>query len=374
MAHYFGRMPLVEATKKSELDQYYTFAREQVNWSGFRLNHLTPLHYLGEWHQTDSGCIQRLLHQNVLHLFILYTANRSTQADSYTECIFSSTEQVITMRLGTSGLKDRQVEYLPGIVSWIVSGQGTDRLVVLRSVVAREVDEDNPATNYERFVERLRQLYGEVRWHYQVFVDGKIDRHFQELEKVADDTTKISTQVSDSIDAVTKGLTDALLATIGAVVASFLAALIENKTQGSVFFIAMRAYAFYLGFYVLYRMSSTLWSYLLLNDEAKGRFRSYSERLGEDRVNNLRAPLSRRQHQFWSWFIITSVLYIALAIGVWLASTWVPQELVQRGIIVTTPTATAMPPTPAVSAATSTAVAPGPTIQSTTVPGTTPIP
>jgi len=222
---------------------------------------------------------------------------------------------------------------LAALAKWPVDNEGTDRLTIVRSIVARSRDLGDALENYNLFLSSLPHYWQEARWQYQAFVDGKIDKHFAEVDKVADETATISQRLADSIDGITKGLSDTLLTTIGAVVASLLAALLAEKTPGAVFEIAMKAYALYLVFLAAYRLGSVGHGYLLLNAETETRLSLYRQQLGVDRVATISAPLRRRRRQFTGWFWATAGLYVALAVTIWIASGQVPREFGRLRII-----------------------------------------
>ncbi len=316
------------------LERYYAMVDSSLNWSGFRLRNATPLHYCGEWRAGDPDEIHRLLMRALLRLFILYTANRSVSiAAQPFEAVYANAERALTVQLGDDVPVAKQDATLMALAAWPVDGDGTDRLTVVRSIVARSLDTGDPLANYDGFISDLPRLLQEVQWQYQAFVDGAIDKHFEEVDKVADETAKASTQLADTIDSITKGLSDTLLATIGAVVVSFLAALLANHTPGTIFEIAMKIYALYLVFLVVYRMGSILYGYRLLGSESKVRFARYERQLGVERVAELQEPLKARQRQFRILFSITLILYGALAVMVWWSSTYVPEELARHGLI-----------------------------------------
>jgi len=364
-----AQLSLKHKRTRDDIDRFRTLKTEYLNWSNFSFEHITPIHFLGHWRTGTSEAISSKLTQHLVHLLIIYTANRSNYGNSSFQCAYSNTERTVLLRLGDQEFKHNLTPILPRLMLWISGGKDNDRLTIFQSVVARELNEAEPTNNYNYFVTRQDQIFDDARWHHRVFINGKIGKHFEEFQKVADYMAQTSKQVSEAIETTTKGLTETLLATIGAILASFLAALVENKTQGVIFLISMRVFAGYLAFVAIYRMISIRQGYNLLKKESATRATIYSEVLGVHRVNPLLESLNQRKVLFENWFAVTVVVYCLLVLLIWRLSTYVPQELVNEGII-PPPTATA---TATATATTTATVTPTTVTAPTTAPAITPV-
>jgi hypothetical protein len=265
----------------SRVDKYHATAFDSLSWVGFQLKHVTPVHFLCQGIEGETGNLDSTLADHLLHLCILYTANRSGYDDRHFQASYASSERTTTLTLeGGVTIPDGH-RLLPWLALWPYSGRETDRLTIFQNVVARELESDDPKENYSSFVRQVRHLLDEARWHHRVFLDGQIDRHFEQVQKAVDYVAEVAKEVSQALDSVTKTLTDALLATIGVIVLTLLASLIKNETQGIIFKIGMQAYAIYLLlFQGFYRMGSIGHSYVLLRRETDERLATYARRLG----------------------------------------------------------------------------------------------
>jgi len=178
-----------------------------------------------------KGCSESIcfaMNRNAVHLSIIYTATISSYDGKKFECAYSNSERTAPLRLGNKTIDTNLIEILPRLILWPSSGRGTDHLSIFQNVVARDLDETNPDENYTRFVSRLDQILRDTRWHHRVFINGRVSSHFDELQKVSDYASQTSRQVSEAIDTVTKSFADTLLATIGVILASFLAAFMGH--------------------------------------------------------------------------------------------------------------------------------------------------
>lgn len=306
------------------VDSLLQIAKDNPRWHGFTLDRMTPSHFLTFPLKPLAGPLGTVLIENLLHLCILYTANRSIFHSNQLEATYASSEETVTLALVCDGIVPRSEALLLRLSVWPFGGRDGDRVSILRSVVARELETDGRRANYQAFVANLEQILSQARWHYKVFVDRQIDKHFEQVEKATDFVNGTAKEVSQSVDAITKGLSDSLLAAVGLVVLTLLATLIKELAHPALIGLALKAYVVYLVmFQLLYRMGSILHSYLLIRGEARARRKIYSASLGSERVNALFAPLKKRGVQFWIWYLLTVAIYAGVALFLW----WVAMDL-----------------------------------------------
>jgi len=302
---------------RSRLDKYQTTAREHLSWLGFQFQHLTPLHFLCERTGDGSDELGSLLANHTLHLSILYTANRSAFDRTGFEATYAGSEETARLSLLSSAAIPEQATLLPRLALWPHGGgeRDTNRLTLFQNTVARELAGDSPRDNYRTFLRRLGSILGEARWHHRVFVDRQIDKHFEQVDKVTAYVAGVAKEVSQAIDALTKGLTDALLGAVGVVVLTLLATLLKGDVREVIVQMALWAYAAYLLLIQgAYRMGSFAHSYWLLQDETEKRLAAFREQLGKDRVEAVASPLQRRKRQFWGWFALTALIYLVVIV------------------------------------------------------------
>ena len=313
--------PAPSSILRDRAANYRKSAHDNLAWLGFALRRLTPLHF----HAFPEGPVPpelaSVLAENLLHLGILYTANRSTSESGQLQAFYASSEQSATLTL-TRGLAVPGDEApLLTLAVWPYAGEKGDRLDILQSTVARELGSETAADAYPAFVRDLGRILAQARWQHKVFVDRQIDKHFEAVQKATDYVTAAAKGVSDAIDSVTKGLTDSLLAGVGLVILTMLATLIKDPAQQTLIALALKAYAVYLVlFQGLYRLLSILHGYCILRSDARQRRLVYARALGRDKVAELFRPLRRRTFYFWFWYLLTVLTYIGVAAGLWLAA------------------------------------------------------
>lgn len=343
-----GQSPSIQVGPdlRNQLDRFYADEVGKPSWIGFGFKHLTPLHFVGTWDGKGKEADELLTAVHLLNLSIIFTANRTSYKESEDsfQSTYASPERTARLDVGPSTPPEIPVSHLSKLVEWLSTGKDDDRLTIFQNIAARRLSSDVPSENYRLLASILPSVFGEAQWHYQVFVDGKIGKHFEEVQKLNTYVADAAKKIAESLDSVTKGLADALLATIGVLVVTVLAALVKNDASSSIFTISMSVYALYLLFYAVYRMGSVGHSYRLLVTDADEQITAYKTTLLEAKVNDLKKPLDRRRSQFNRWFWGTVLLYLAIGLLIWQAGNRVPAILVERGLVKPTPTPTPTPP------------------------------
>jgi len=339
--------PAISKDLQEQLDRFYADEASRPGWIGFKLKYLTPLHFIGDWSRTSNEKVSQATTKLLLDLCLLFTANRTSydeQSHRFQSC-FSNSDRTIKLEFDRQPLTLQPTKLLTELADWISSGKDQDRRTIFQTTAARMLVSEAPAAAYTLFAQSLASLYAEACWHYRVFVDEKVDKHFEDIQKLSNYVAETAKKISENIDLVTKSITDALLATIGVLVVTVLAALVKNDASTSIFMISLRVYAVYLAFYALYRMGSLWHSYLLTQKDAEEYAATYALKLGKENVQKFTKPIDRRKCQFNVWFWGTAFLYVGLTLSLWWAGRQVPQYLIEKNLLRSTSTP-APTPTP----------------------------
>ena len=326
------QLPTTEApipsTLRSRVDKYHDSALNSFSWLGFQLKHVTPLHFVCQRMRGEPDDLDLILWEHTLRLSILYTANRSTYDGSRFQAVYTSPRGAPTLALGANvALPDRRALLLR-LALWPHGGRETDRLAIFQNVVARTLEADDPEGNSHQFVGQLQHLLSEARWHHRVFLDDHIHEHTKQVQKVTSYVAQKAKEVSQACESVTKTFADALLATVGVVILTLLAALFKSEIPDAIFQIGLWACAAYLLlFHGCYRMGSIWHSYNLLRRETDERLTIYAEELGRRRTEALARPYTRRKRQFSVWVRITIAVYVVIIALIGLLGAVLPSYL-----------------------------------------------
>ena len=323
------------------LEYFHNIASENLNWVDFRLERLTPIHFFCDI-VGDAENLADILATRLLELLIIYSANRSIIEKHQIKAFYASSEQTTELVTSETTLALDQRDEIIRLITWIETSQKADKLIIFQNTVAREVTGEDTNQNFNDYIDRLPHLLREARWNYRVYLDGKINKHFEKVEEANEKVASVSGKVSDAIDTLTKGFVDALLASVGVVILTLIASLAENKTQGVIFTVGMWIYAGYLlVFQVVYRMGHLYYSTHLAIKEGEQQLAPYRTALGSNKVNELTEFLAKRKRYFYVMFIITVVLFLAVITAIALSGALLPNAL--SSLITQSPTPTLTP-------------------------------
>lgn len=343
----FDDLPARSATFSEQfrirIARYRHAAEEQLSWVGFQLQHLTPLHFLCERRGDGDPRLTSIIARQLFHSAVLYSANRASATERGYEATYASSDRTVSLHLLQDDMPTVDHRSLVRFALWpYESGYGFDRLTVLQNVIARELDDSHGQPNITIFSARLDNLLAEARWNYRTFIDRRIDQHFVQLQGAKDYVAETTKKVAEAVDSVTKGLTEALLATLGVIVAALLAALAKPQEEGHIVETTMRLYALYLIVQAVLRFGSVLHGIILLRRETTARLGDLRLVLGARNIATISKPLRWRWWQFGIWLAVTVALFIMLGVGV---LRWVPRY-VRSAALTPTPAPTIVVPTP----------------------------
>ncbi len=323
------------------LEYFYSIASENLNWVDFRLERLTPIHFLCNT-EGNVGDLPAILANRLLELLIVYTANRSIIKNQQIRVFYASSEQTTELVTSETTLALDKRDEIIRLITWIETSQKADKLIIFQNTVAREVTGEDPNQNFIDYIEHLPHLLREGRWNYRVYLDGKITKHFEKVEEANEKIASVTGKVSDAIDTLTKGFVDTLLASVGVVILTLIASLAENKTQGLIFKVGMWIYAGYLLiFQVIYRLGHLYYSTHLTIKEGEQQLAPYRTALGTNKVDELTAFLVKRKRYFHIMFIISVILFLVVITSIALSGALLPNSL--SNLITPSPTPTLMP-------------------------------
>jgi hypothetical protein len=335
---------------------FRNIANENLNWVDFRLEKLTPIHFLCAI-EGDFDNLAAIIANKLVESVIIFTANRSIIEDKNVKAFYASSEQTLELiTIETPEVFKNRLDIIR-LIRWLEASQKADKLLIFQNTVAREVSGEDKNQNFINFIERLPHILQESLWNYRVYLDGKITKHFEKVEEATEKVTSVSSKVSDAIDLLTKGFADTLLASVGIVILTLIASLAENKTPGLIFKVGMWIYAGYLlVFQVIYRMGHLYYSTDLTLKEGEQQIAPYRIALGTKKVDELTSFLSKRKRYFQIIFWGTVFLFILVILVITLSGALLPNVISPTNT--PTPTPTVLSPTSnPVSNATATIIA-----------------
>ncbi len=335
-------------------------ARERLKWVHINLEYLTPLQFQVEWPKPeDEGppnddLIAGPLYAQSLACSLLYMAGHTSsnqrkvagsnsnheEVDHSWTATFAADKYMVKFRVGdTDELKKVLIEKSTGnpwktvrLISkraaWIYEDERNigNRLIVLQNVLADSLQDYEPSEALPVLIRRATELCDRVEWGWEAFIGDKLKTYFsqeKELEDIVDSTTK---SYNEQVQTLTKALIDNMLAAVGVIVGSFIAAIFNSPFQEYVFWFGTGIYvAYLLVFPGIVGLTSTWQRFSDSKASFKKRERDFTRRLARDQVDQIVGDtVTKKESWFECWFKWTIGLYVAVLVLVVAAMFAVP--------------------------------------------------
>lgn len=313
------REPLdIEKVKKM-----YLTCRENLKWQESWLQHLTPLHIKVEGKALPKDLIANALHVHLVNSIILYTADRTvgnTDKPEFSTYVKATQSVNLTLTNPKDQLKEEErdgVRSLLKMLEWTYEPQwSVDRLPLVQISVVQALYVADPHVRYRLLMHNAANIFDGLIWHWKAFIEGRVDAYMSEVRALEDYIGDTSQAFADQTEAMIKSLSDTMLAAVGVLLGSFIAALFQNSFNQTIFIIGMAVYAAYVFIFPLvYNMSYQWHRYKTIDKEFKARHHRFEERLHPDKVKEIVGTnITESERSFKSWFIATLLAYIIVII------------------------------------------------------------
>jgi hypothetical protein len=301
----------------------YQTCRENLKWQESWLKHLTPLHIKIEGRAPLKDPIDNALKVHLVNSIILYTAEKTTgNTDKPEFSTYTGTSQKVDVTLANP--KEHLIEEREaGIRSFLnildfayQTGWPADRISFIQISMVQHLYAAGPDVRYRLLLHTAVNIYNGLNWNWRAFIEGKVDAYMAEVRALEDYIASTSQAFADQIEAMIKSLSDTMLAAVGVLLGSFIAALFQNSFNQTIFIIGMAVYAAYVFIFPLvYNMSYQWHRYKTIDKEFIVRHHRFEERLHPDKVKEIMGTnITESEHSFKSWFIATLLAYIIVII------------------------------------------------------------
>ena len=319
----------------AKLEKLREAALTNLHWVGFTFKYLTPLHMTvrSETPSRDpASMIPTLIYTHLATLSIFYTANQTRHkeqqsthewramyiAEGYeAEILLTqlvrdvSNNQDLTQALPDAAL------VLSETAVWAYDSRqsGSDCIIVAQRIMAHELRGGNPKDNYRRLITMAPHLSKEVKWGWAAFIEGKLDKYFTQVHDLEQVVAATTNSVAAQIEGLTKALIDNMLAAVGVLVATFLAATFKDQFNANVFRMGMLAYAVYLiAFPLGIGLLSSQDRFKSIRDMFDKQTQDFTNRLSQDQVREIVGKtVDAVEGKFRKWLHITAGGYIVVA-------------------------------------------------------------
>jgi hypothetical protein len=356
-----------KAPDKERIEYVQKEASERLRWMHFEFVHLTPLQLNLEWKKPEGGAqpgpdandsIARALYAQLLACSLLYMAGHSAPkllrsgagpVDDHWIATFAADKDVVEVEFGNAhslgqmlplvskGNAWEAARTVANLALWIyeATSEGKrdvrDRVVVLQSAIASILQDADPAVNCRELVRRAAGISKRVEGGWASFIEGKLEKYFSQVKELEDTVESAKQAYNEQVQTLTKALIDNMLAAVGVVVGSFIAAILKSPFEAYVFWFGT---GIYVGYLIIFPIGVGLVSaWQRFKDSQKAflkREQDFGKRLSLDEVTEIVGlTVQDSERRFIKWFRATLLLYLVVVFLVVFAMFKVPREIRQ---------------------------------------------
>jgi hypothetical protein len=311
----------------------YRTCRDTLKWQESWLQHLTPLHLKLQGPTLPNDPISNALRVHLVNLIVLYTADRTVaRADRQWLAIYAGAKQSVELALGDPKAylgeeNESGVGVLMQMLEWAYDPQwSVDRLPLVQIGVVQALHAADPAVRYRLLLHNAANIFDGLKWHWKAFIEGKVDAYMAQVRALEDYVANTTQAFADQISAMIKSLSDTMLAAVGTLLGSFIAALFKDKFNPTIFVIGMVVYAVYVLVFPLgYNMLHHCQRYQTLSKDFTVRRERFAERLYPEKVEEIVGrQIASSQNRFWCWFAVTILSYVVVIVLALVAAKFIP--------------------------------------------------
>jgi hypothetical protein len=289
---------------------------DHVTWINFDTR-LTPYHLLLTVCAETPPDLANLVTRKLFDLTLIFIADSVRFVEGGYEATFSGVPlaQIYAPHLGA--VSPINVPILFRLFHWAYLPGGTDKLAVLRAVVASVLAADRIA-NYETLDQSARRISQSTRASYASLVQGTVARHFDKLKEVDKYVQETGFQLGGQISGLAASLATNMLGTVGVIVGGFIGYVINQKATPKLLAFGAILYGGYLlCFPLVYSLLlQNLVQYVITVREFRERIREFGASLNLPQLSSRYEPTIRsRRNHFWALFVISCLVYVVLVAG-----------------------------------------------------------
>jgi hypothetical protein len=340
-----------------------------VGWDAPWSTTLTP------WHFELSGTcadptLHGLLRAQLVKLSVLFTCDRARERPTATPppIIYAQyrgqdhiADVALDERVGLD-IDQPTVDAVLASVTWCYRRHGeaddpdwvADRLPFLQTRLAQTLEPLPEGDRLAGLLKSLPHILIGIEWHWKAFIEGKVGEYLQQVNQVEDLVGATTGSIAKETADLTKGLGDAILAAVAALIGSFIAAAFSDPFDAGLFTIGLRVYAIYvLAFPCIIGLLSSNTALTAIQREFNARVERFKETIYPGKVEAIvDKRVDRAMGSYRHWAIAVGAIYGVITIAAWFGATAVPDHIsttttTTTSTTTTSTTTTSPPPTSA---------------------------
>jgi len=321
---------------------WYEECRRRVRWHTEHIHRLTPHFWRVQGLSAPGDKIHNALRVHAANTALLYTADQTTtDAQRHWLAIYEGEGSKTVVGQGDpaqllSEEAAKGIDNLQEFVTWAYEKPwASDRLRMTRKSISQALEGVVEAERFTRLLTSAGNIKSALAWNWDAFMSEKIDKYHVQVKSLEDDVRTTIRSYTDQISGMIKGLSDTVLAAVGVVIGSFVAAIFKDPFKPMVFRIGMIGYAAYVLFFpLIYNMLNQWTACRALSNGFRLRQERFEVVLFPDRVTKIVGDqIKGAERRFRRWFWAAVVAYVVLIVLALVATWLIPLSI--QGIAAT---------------------------------------
>lgn len=311
-------------------------ARDLLKWVHYELTVLTPMHLEITSASAKKGdTIAEVSYAQWMLCSLLYLANHSRfDLDrKQWKATFAAERNSVPVDLDAAALNggEAAARAIGRRTRWVYEGdkQVADRLTIAQNVIAHVLEDSETSVRTRELVRQAEEIAKRVEGGWKAFIGQKLDKYFGQIKQLEDTVDSTSRAYDEQVQALTKALIDSMLAAVGVVIGSFIAAMFKSPFQKYVFWFGTGVYLVYLvAFPIGVGLSVTWIRFRAARAAFATRRKAFEGRLTPEGVDEIVGKtVERRETVFGWWFALTIFLYTVVISALLYAIVSVPSRI-----------------------------------------------
>jgi hypothetical protein len=341
--HVLAPLSPLPAQVSASIERIRTDREEEISWDHRWVQRLTPVELQLDGEPGDSR-LEQLLAAAYVQLCLLYTCDRARRRPGAS----GGWEAQPEFRGGQGTVRVPMPEARPlptsvtagaingfaGLVDWCyrlrdegaTSDWAADRLQFTQVRIAQVLEPVREADRLVTLVGQVTDVQAALDDQWRAFIEDRFSQYLDKERQLEGVVNEVVAAFGDKATALTKTLSDTLLAAIAALIGSAIAAAFKTPFNAALFRLGMLTYAGYvLLFPGLYGLGSQVGQFLETNKAFQHEQRRFATLIGAAKTEAIiDNRVTKAKMRYWRWFGLTVAGYLIAIAGAIVAAATVP--------------------------------------------------
>ena len=324
-------LPRIDQAAIDSEAQTHATCKDAVRWEQPWTEFLTPrfFDFSGDPDSLNE-LVARLFSANGVNVGLLFTADRIRNLDEgfVASFVAANASCEVTSMAFEAIDKDFSIagaHVTRRLAEWAYDERWrTDRLRLLQVALTRVLSRNESPYSCQRLLDVAEQLEQEVKWHWKTFISDAVESYVSEETELENEIAETVDGYESQVSSMIASLSGTMLAAVGVMIGSFIAAAFKAKFDGTIFAYGIYGYMVYLVLFPgIYNMLHHFIRYRTMNEIFDKRTKRFTRLLGTDATHAIIGKhVSRAQGRFRRWFGFTIfALVVVLFLAMYAART-----------------------------------------------------